>query len=159
MFRKFTKKRIAVLAGVTTLALAAVAFAFFSSTGTGSGSGSVADPATAAITVTGTVTNNLYPGGNSSVTFTAANSESSPVRVHNVHLVSITPDAGHSTCVTTVGGLSPVFSMTDVTEDHVVPANATTESLGTTGTLAMADSGSNQDNCQGATLTLSLTSN
>jgi len=157
MFRKFTKKRLLVLTSITALALAGIAFAFFSSTGTGSGTGSVANPTTtSAITVTGTVTTAEYPGGNSTVTFKAANSLSQAVQVHNIQLVSVTPDAGHSSCVTTV---PTVFSMSDVTEDHLVPANATAETLPTNGTLAMADSGSSQDNCKGATLTLSLTSN
>lgn len=156
MFRKFTKKRLLIVTSVTVLALAGIAFAFFSSTGTGSGAGSVASPTTTgAITVTGTVSTAEYPGGSSSVTFTAANSLSQAVRVHNVHLVSVTPDGGHSACDTS----SSVFTMTDVTEDHLVPASATTEALPNNGTLNMADSGSNQDNCKGATLTLSLTSN
>src|SRR5436305_10749248 len=141
MFRKFTKKRLLILTSVMALALAGIAFAFFSSTGTGSGSGSVANPTTTGvITVTGTVTDALYPGGSSSVTFKAANSLGQAVEVHNVHLVSVAPDSGHSSCVTSAS----VFTMSDVTEDHNVPANATTESLPTNGTLNMADSGSNQ---------------
>src|SRR3954469_2212474 len=113
MFRKFTKKRVLVVASVTALALAGIAYAFFSSTGTGSGTGSVANPTTTgAITVTGTVTTAEDPGGSSSVSFKAANSLAQAVQIHNVHLVSVTPDAGHSSCVTTV---STIFSMTDVT--------------------------------------------
>ena len=156
MFRNLTKKRLLILTSVTALALAGIAYAFFSSTGSGSGQGSVANPTTTgSITITGTVTDALYPGGSSSVTFKAANSLGQAVRVHNVHLVSVAPDTGHSTCDTS----GTVFTMSDVTEDHLVPANATAEDLGTSGTLNMADSGSNQDNCKGATLTLTLSSN
>src|SRR3954454_17496294 len=119
MFRKFTKKRLLVLTTVTSLALAGIAFAFFSSTGTGSGTGSVASPTTTgAITVTGTVSTAEYPGGSSGVTFTGANSLSQAVRVHNVSLVSVAPDSGHSACFTSAS----VFTMSDVTEDHLVPA-------------------------------------
>src|SRR3954451_4722948 len=156
MFRKFTKKRLLVLTSVTALALAGIAFAFFSSTGSGSGTGSVANPTTTgSITVTGTVSTAEYPGGSSAVTFTAANSLSQAVRVHNVSLVSVAPDAGHSACDTS----NTVFTMTAVTEDHLVPASATAEALPNNGTLNMADSGSSQDNCKGATLTLTLSSN
>ena len=49
--------------------------------------------------------------------------------------------------------------MSDATENHLVPANATAEALPTNGTLNMADSGSSQDNCKNATLTLTLSSN
>src|SRR4051794_3537941 len=102
MFRKFTKKRLLVLASVTALALAGIAFAFFSSTGTGGGTGSVANPAAGSITLTGTVTSALVPGGNSSVTFKAANGTSSALHVDKVHLVSVTADTTppHNTCDT-----------------------------------------------------------
>jgi len=161
MFRKFNKKRLAVLAGVTTLALAAIAFAFFSSTGGGSGTGSVSNPTTTnALTVTGTVTTALYPGGSSPVTFTVDNALGQAVQLDEVHLVSITPDGPHSTCVTTVAPTaSPVFSMSNVNEDQLIPANANDVALTNGGTLNMADSGVSQDNCKGATLTLTLSSN
>ena len=160
MFRKFTKKRLLIVASVTSLALASIAFAFFSSTGTGSGTGSVANPTTtSALTVTGTVTSAVFPGGNSSVTFTVDNALSQAVELNEVHLVSIAPDGGHTSCVTTVSGVNPAFTMSDVNEDQLIPANANDTPLTNNGTLNMNDTGVSQDNCKNATLTLTFSTN
>jgi hypothetical protein len=48
--------------------------------------------------------------------------------------------------------------MADVTENHQVPAEATAEALPTHGSLVYANTAVSQDNCKGATLTLTLSS-
>src|SRR3954447_25843832 len=54
MFRKFTKKRLLIVASVTALALAGIAYAFFSSTGGGTGSAGVGS-AGSALTLHGSI--------------------------------------------------------------------------------------------------------
>jgi hypothetical protein len=79
-------------------------------------------------------------------------------RVGTVTLSSITVDAAHSTCSTTVSGSNPDFTMATVPVNHVYgPGNG--QSVTPTGTLTMNETGANQDACQGATLTLHLTNN
>ena len=135
---------------VAVLAIAGVAYAYWTGSGSGSGSGTVGT--SGSVTLTGTVASGLAPGTNKAVSFTAANSTSSPIYVTTVHLDSIAVDAGHAACVTAD------FSMADVTENHQVPAGATADPLPTNGSLAMANTGVNQDACKNATLTLTLSS-
>ena len=153
----FTKKR-AVLVGVTTvvLALAVGAYAYFTSTGSGTATATVGSGA--AVTIKGTVGGNLYPGGNATVTFTVDNPSSAAQRVGTISLSSIAVDAGHSTCSKVITGGNPDFSMPAVAVNKTFPTG-TNQSVTQTGTLTMNDTGISQDACQGATLTLSLTSN
>jgi hypothetical protein len=154
MFRRFTKKRLLVLASITALAVAGIAYAFFSSTGTGDGSGSVANPTTtSAITVHGSTTGDLVPGGAQTVTFTADNSSGSPLRLGTIHLVSVTPDASHTACTQALGG----FAMSDVPVNADIPSG-NTNSVTPTGSLTMGNTG-NQDDCKDADLTLAFSTN
>ena len=73
--------------------------------------------------------------------------------MNKVHLASITPDSGHSTCDVTD------FAMPDVDESTTVTHGASGEALPNSGTLSYANSTANQDACKGASLTLSFTSN
>jgi hypothetical protein len=151
MFRKITKKHVLLAAAITALACSAIAFGFFSSTGSGSGTGSVSNPSTSgAITVHGTVAGALVPGGSQTVSFTADNSSSSSLRLGTIHLVSVSADAQHSGCTSSVGQ----FSMSDVTANEDV-ASGNGHALNATGTLSMGSSG-NQDACKGASLTLTF---
>jgi len=152
MFRNFSKKRLAVLASVTTLALAAIAFAFFSSTGSGSGSAGVGDPTTALV-LHGSITGSLSPGDSKSVSLTADNSNASNVKLHSVSgTVSVDPTHVTAGCATTN------FTFTGATEDQNIAGSSTGTALTNDGTVAMPASGTNQDACKGATLTLNLTS-
>jgi hypothetical protein len=152
MFRKFTRRRLLVLASITALAVAGIAYAFFSSTGTGDGSGSVANPTTtSAITVHGSTTGDLVPGGSQTVTFTADNGSGSPLRLGTIHLVSVAPDASHSGC--TNGG----FAMSDVPVNADIPSG-NANSVTPTGSLTMGNTG-NQDDCKDADLTLAFSTN
>jgi hypothetical protein len=147
---RVTKKRKVALGVVALIAVGAVAYAYWTGTGSGSGTGTAGTSGT--VTITGTVAPGISPATSKSVSFTAANSSSSPIQVTTVHLVSVAADAGHSGC--TIAD----FTMADVTENHEVPAGATADSLPSNGSLAYADTGVNQDACKNATLTLTLSS-
>jgi hypothetical protein len=148
--RKFlSRKKIAALTVVGVLAVAGGAFAYWTSTGTGSGTATVGTPGV--VTVTATVTSGISPGTSEPVSFTAANATSSGIYLTGVHLVSVTPDSAHGTCTTAD------FSMADVTEGREIVAGATAQVLPTSGSLVYADTGVSQDACEGATLTLALT--
>jgi hypothetical protein len=158
---KFSLKKISkkgavfgVSAGVA-LGLTGAALAYFTSTGSGTGSGAVGT-ATNDITVVGTVAAPLFPGGpGQTVNFTASNGAVQPERLSAIHLVSVsTSIAG---CTTT--GLTPVatFTMSDVTVNTTLAAGASGVALTPTGTMLFLDSGANQNVCEGAILTLTLT--
>lgn len=151
-----TKRALVVLGCTCALAVAGVALAYFTSTGTGTGTASAGS--SSAVTLHGTVASNLYPGTSSSVSFTVDNPSSGSERVGTISLGSITVDAGHSSCSTTISGGNPDFSMPAVTVDHTF-GSGNGQSVTPTGTLTMNETGLNQDACQGATLTLHLTNN
>lgn len=152
-----TKKRALIaLSAVAVLAMAGVAFAYFTSTGSGTATASVGSGS--AVTIKGTVASNLYPGGSSPVTFTIDNPSSGAQRVGTITLTGIAVDAGHSTCSKVITGGNPDFAMAPVVVNKVY-SSGNGQTVTQTGTLAMNDTGVSQDACQGATLTLSLTSN
>ncbi len=149
------KRRPAAVMGVVALVIAGAAYAYFTSTGTGTGTATVGT--STPVTLHATISSNLYPGGSSPVSFTVDNPSSGSQRVGTITLSSISVDAGHSTCSTVITGGTPDFSMPAVTVNHTfAPGNGQTVSPG--GTLTMNETGVNQDACQGATLTLHLTS-
>lgn len=151
-----TKKRVLAVTAVSALALAAGAYAYFTSTGSGSATASVGSGTP--VTINATVSSNLYPGGSSPVTFTVDNPSSGAQRIGTITLASIATDAGHSACSKVITGGNPDFTMAPVVVNKVFAAG-NGQTVTPTGTLAMNDTGVNQDACQGATLTLSLTSN
>jgi hypothetical protein len=135
------------------LAITAGAYAYFTSTGSGTATATVGSGS--AVTIKGTVSSNLYPGGSSPVTFTIDNPSSAAQRVGTITLASIAVDAGHSTCGKVIG---VDFAMPAVVVNKTFPTG-NGQSVTPTGTLTMNDTGVSQDACQGATLTLNLTSN
>jgi len=156
--RKHLSKKRVVLAAIAAVALAiasGVAYAYFTATGAGSGSATVGSPTS--IVLTPTITGTLYPGGTAAtVSVLVKNNGAGSQRVGTIHLASIAPDAGHLACTLAYGG----FSMADITANTVLTRSGTAGDHTTvTGSLAMADTGAVQDACQGATLTLNLTSN
>lgn len=152
-----TQKRVFVALGCTiAVAAAGIALAYFTSSGSGTGSASVGS--SSAVTLHASITGNLYPGSSSPVSFTVDNPSSGVQRVGTVSLASISVDSGHSSCSTTLTGGNPDFTMAAVPVNQVVnPGNG--QSVAATGTLTMNETGTNQDACQGATLTLHLTNN
>jgi hypothetical protein len=145
-----TKRRMITLGTIATFAIAGLAYAYWTGTGTGTGTGTVGGGGT--VTVAGTLAPGIEPGSSSAVSFTAANATDTPITVTDVHLESVTADAGHDTCET------DDFSMSDVTEDHAVPAGATAEALPNNASLVYENTEVSQDACKGATLTLTLSS-
>lgn len=150
-----TIKRV-ILVGIGVLAIAGVAVAYFTSSGSGTGTATVGTGAN--LTLHGTVASSLYPGGSSTVNLTLDNPSPATQLVNKIHLASITPDAGHGGCSTLITGGNPDFTMPDVTSNQSFPSG-NGQTVTATGTLAMNETGVNQDACQGATLTLNLTSN
>jgi hypothetical protein len=138
------------------LAMAGAALAYFTSTGSGTGTATVGS--SSAITLHGSIASSLYPGSSSTVTFTVDNPSAGSERVGTISLSSISVDAGHSGCSTVISGGNPDFTMAPVTvNQNFSPGNG--QAVTPTGTLTMNDTGVSQDACQGATLTLHLSSN
>lgn len=149
-----TIKRMIPL-GIGVLAVAGIATAYF--TNLGSGTGTAVVGSSSSVTLHGTVASALFPGSSSTVTFTVDNPSPGAEFVNTIHLESIVPDAGHSGCSTTITGGNPDFTMPDVAVGQgFAPGNG--QAVTATGTLTMHETGVNQDPCQGATLTLNLTS-
>ncbi len=146
------KKRALVIAVVATVALIAAIAGYAFWTTTGSGTGSSTAGTTSAITLHGAFSTGIFPGGTKTVTFTADSTNPGNVQVGTIHLASVSVDAPHSTCVVAD------FTMPDVPVNTEIP-NGTGTTITPTGTLAYADTASNQDACKGATITLNLTSN
>lgn len=152
-----TKKRALIgLSCACALAISGAAFAYFTSSGSGTGTATVGS--SSAITLHATVSSSLYPGTSSPVSFTVDNPSAGSERVGTISLTSITVDAGHSTCSTTISGGNPDFTMAAVTVNHTF-GTGNGQSVTPTGTLTMNETGVNQDACQGATLTLHLSNN
>lgn len=152
-----TKKRALIAVGCTcALAIAGAALAYFTTSGSGTGNATVGS--SSAVTLHATVSSNLYPGTSSPVSFTVDNPSSGSQRVGTITLGSITVDAGHSTCSTTISGGNPDFSMPAVAVNKVF-GSGNGQTVTPTGTLTMNETGVNQDACQGATVTLHLTNN
>jgi hypothetical protein len=144
------KRTMLVLGAVAVLAVAGVAVAYWTTSGSGSGSGAVA-ASNGTVVLHGTITNNLTPGGSSPVAFTADNANSSSEQVGTVHAV-VTIDPAHAGCA------ASDFTIADTAENQVIPAKGTGVALTNGSTISMADTAANQDACQGATISLALTS-
>ena len=163
-----SKKRVAAIGVVTaaTLVGGGVAFAYWTTTGAGTGEAKVGT--TEAITITGDVNaaDLLAPGGlPREVSFTATNPAKFNQRLSKIKLVSISPDDGHSGCPTSVGDPSADFSMADVPMTFpgwrdlpAAPASGapTAVVLPEKGALVMNNTTWDQDDCRGATLTLTF---
>ena len=153
--RHLTKKRAVILAVVAAMAFSAAAIAYFTAGGSGTGSATVGTSATALITQTNTL-GGLYPATSQPVNLDIKNTGTGSQFVNAVHLVSIAADSGHASCDVSSSGANAAFTMADVTVGQTLAAGATTSK---SGSLAMNDTGVSQDSCQGATLTLTFSSN
>jgi hypothetical protein len=154
--RHFTKKRVAILGVViAALAISAVAVAYFTTGGSGTGSATVGTSSSALITQTNTLSA-LYPSTSQTVNLDIKNTGTGSQFVNKVHLDSIAADAAHASCDVSSSGANAAFTMADVTVGQTLAAGAT---VSKSGSLAMNDTGVSQDSCQGATLTLTFSSN
>jgi hypothetical protein len=144
---RFSRKQfVALAAGTVSLGISVGAFAFFQAPGGGSGDASVGSAS--AIELSATTAGDLYPGGPARpVTITMDNPGSGNQFVDTVTLASVTSDKAN--CDTSA------FTMADVAVNSDIAAGQT---VSRTGSLTMANAG-DQDACQGAALTLNLTSN
>jgi hypothetical protein len=150
--RFITKKRVAAAVAAAVIAGGGMAaYAYFTTTGTGTGSGSTGS--SSAVTLHGTAATTLYPGTSSVVNFTVDNPSPGHQYVNTIHLVSVAADSSHSACVVAD------YGMPDVVAHQDIAGNATGAAITATGTLSMANTAVSQDACQGATLTLTLSSN
>jgi hypothetical protein len=154
VFRKAMKKKrtMAVLGVIAVLAAAGAAIAYWTTTGSGSGTGSVAS-SNGTLTLHGTIAKALTPGGSSAVAFTADNPGTSSLLVGTVHAV-VSIDEAHAKA----GCQASDFTIGDTAENQVIAAGAEGVALGKEGSISMADTAENQDACQGATISLALTS-
>ncbi len=147
---------LAALGCVAALTAAGAAIAYFTSSGSGTGTAAVGS--SSAVTLHATISSDLYPGSSSPVSLTVDNPSSGSQSVGTVTLASISVDAGHSACSTTISGGNPDFTMAAVSVNKVFPPG-NGQSVTPSGTLTMNETGVNQDACQGAALTLHLTNN
>ena len=157
MGRFVRRKWVLIPTGIlVALVVAGIAVAYFTSLGSGTGTATVGSSSN--VTLHGTVASALFPSASSTVSFTVDNPSPGAELVNTIHLASIAPDAGHSGCSTAITGGNPDFAMPDVVANQDFPSG-NAQAVTVTGTLTMRDTGVSQDACQGATLTLNLTSN
>jgi hypothetical protein len=154
VFRKALKKKrtVAVLGVIAVLALAGAAIAYWTTTGSGEGSGSVAS-SNGTLTLHGTISDQLTPGGSSAVKYTADNPGSSSLQVGTVHAV-VSIDDAHAKA----GCKASDFTIGETVENQVIAAHASGVALAHDGSISMTDSEENQDACQGASISLELSS-
>jgi hypothetical protein len=140
------KKTAAVIAAILVMGIGAGAYAYFSALGSGTGSASVGS--STPIALSATTSGAVYPGGPGvDVAVEVRNPGNGAQRVHTVSLDSIDAPAG----------CNPAwFSMSPIAVDTTVNAS---EATTVHGTLAMQNAAVNQDACQGAALTLHVSSN
>jgi hypothetical protein len=170
MFRRFTKKRVAlVVAPLAALALAGGAYAYFSSTGTGTGSASVGKATAFTVAQTATKGGPLYPdsaGANGAVgnganvvtdTYTVTNPSAGSQNLNQV-VVSIATANGAAwssgKCTASdfsVEGQPVGQSWADTrAAGDMTAGSSKSENV----TVEMIDSAQNQDDCQGVTVPL-----
>ena len=161
MFRRFTKKRTIVALGVVAaLAITGAAVAFFTAGGSGSGSATVGSASNVTVNQTSTISG-LYPGATGqALSGNFDNNGSGPVKIGSVtaEVTGVTPASGNTH---TANGkpdcATSDFEITGSSNDPgSIPVGA---GQGTWNGLSvdMKETGANQDNCQGASLTITYT--
>jgi hypothetical protein len=149
VFRKLMrKKRVVVGLSIAVLVVAGAAIAYWTASGEGEGTGKVASN-NGSLVLSGTITDELTPGGSSPVTFTASNSSKSSLQVGSVHAVVSTDKPGCEV---------EDFTIADTEENQTIPGESSDVALTTDGSISMANTEANQDACKGATISLELSS-
>lgn len=150
--RKMTKRN-KILAAAGALALVTggggAAFAYWTTTGSGTGTANNASVSDGTLVLTATFADDLAPGNEVTVAYTADNSSTTGTKVGA--LTSYVTTSDPSNC------LSDWFTVTSVTSNALVAAGATDVSVGS-GTLTFHNSDANQDACKGATITVHVDS-
>ena len=163
--KRFMNKKVATIGLAAGLALggAGAAFAYFSSTGSGIGSATVGSSAGLDIAQTNTVTNIQPDSATHEVDYTVTNNNPGHETVHQVTVsVASISGAGSLTGTDSLGNVYDACTPALFTVVQGSPLDANLGHLDTasgTATVALSDDGNNQDNCQGATLHLSFSSN
>jgi hypothetical protein len=161
MSRIISKKRVLLTAAIASLALVAVAIAYWTTNGTGSGSGSTSAQADGAITLVGVIDDaTLAPGKTSPITITATNTDTkTDLRVQSTTLtdVNVVDDGtAHDGC------LESWFtsSGSPVAQNQTIEADSNpVEDLNAKHSISFANDAANQDECKGATIEFTLSSN
>ena len=155
MRKHLTKKRVFLLAVVVVgAAIGTTAFAYFSANGSGTGSASVGSAS--AIVLTSDSVSGLYPAGSDvTVGVHVQNAGSGDQYVGTISGAVQTNDNG------TAGDasddcLGSWFEVDSITYNTAVTHGATND---TSTKVRMLDSGTNQDACQGKTMTINWSSN
>jgi len=141
---------LAVGTAIVVLSVSGVAWAYWTTGGSGTGSARVVAVAPG-LRLRAITSNALWPGTSTAVGITADNASATALHVSRIHLVGITADDAHADCAVAD------FSMIDTPVDAVVPPHTKGFAL-ITASLAYANTSVDQSACQGATLTLSITS-
>jgi hypothetical protein len=156
---RFTGKRILVVTAITSVVAlsSSVAYAYWTSTGTGGGSGTAGSTVAVTVLQTGAAITGLAPGATPvalSGAFNNSATGATPVKVGVVTVSSVTVDSGHSGC--TPGNLSSgniVIGGSDTSAPHTLAVGNPVGSWSGL-TIGLAETGLNQNACQGATFTL-----
>jgi hypothetical protein len=146
-----TKRKIGAAVSMLALVAAAGAYAYWTQGGTGSGSATAGTTSNITVNQTSTVTG-LYPGGPAaSLSGNFDNPNSSPVTISSVTaaVTSVSP-AGCATGNFSIGGSAGPISN--------IPSGTGVGSWSGL-TIALAETGVNQDVCKGAVATISYTAN
>jgi hypothetical protein len=142
-------KKWSALSAIALLSVGG-ALAFYIATGSGTATGKASSTAPT-VTLAGVVASEVGPGGSSAVALSATNAGSAAAQVGTVAGV-VSVDSAHASA----GCLAAWFSFTGATEDFSVPTG--TSALPKAGSLAFVNEPINQSACEGATLTVALTS-
>lgn len=136
---------------------AGAAYGYFTSSGSGSGSVTVGNMQTVTVATAGTPSSPLVPDGSGDVVFSVTNPNDFAVSIVGIGLQSggsITPDAGHSGCVTTDSHSVVTLSVPSSDLPVSVPANSTVPiNLANAASMDIAAT----NNCQGATFNIPVT--
>jgi hypothetical protein len=153
--RRFLKRRKVMAATfVALLAITASAIAYWTTTGSGTGSATTGAGSAVTVTQVGTVTG-LVPGGTAqAVDFTVTNPKSTPQYVTTVSysIASIQTSPG----VAAVGCSAADFTLVQPSAISTDLAAGVTTFSPSGATLAMKDTGSNQDGCKNVTVNLTF---
>ena len=144
---------ILLVAGVVAVLGAVGGYAYWTAAGAGTTTPSTNATSNGALVLSGSFAPGLAPGGSAPISFTADNLNTTSLRVGTIHSV-VGIDAAH----VTAGCLASDFTVADVAANQTIPATTSGVALTATGSIAFADTASNQDGCKGAIITLTLSS-
>lgn len=153
-----TSTKITALVGGTALAVATagVAYAYWTTSGSGTGTATTATGSATAFTVTGNVTNAMFPGdAPQTVTATVQNKGSENYKVQTLKAYVTTDKSGCTGADYLVNGAAAPSTALTAADLAITPVdlapNATTTK---TFTMQFNNTGGNQDACKGAAVSI-----